>query len=152
MSMHTDHSREGEDRDLLIVEITGLVAQGQGRRFSTDDIHLWSELLAETDLVLAVEATKDLLRSSTSFISVGLINARVAEIAAARLRAVQEAPEPPTGLTQRAYTTWLETWQRAVMRGVPVAQANSAALRAVGVTEVRPALVAPPVVILKPGD
>lgn len=152
MSTPTDNTQESDERGQQIVEITMLVAQGQGRRFSTDDLHLWEELLTDTDLTLALEATKDLLRTSTSFISVALINERVAEIAGTRLRSVQKNPEPPSGLSQQAYTKWQETWQRAVMRGVPLAQASKEALRAVGATESQSALVAPPMIVLKPGE
>lgn len=148
MNTHADSEHRAE----RVVAITTLVAQGQGRRFSADDIHLWDDLLTDTDLDLALEATRDLLRTSTSFISVALINARVSEIAAARLRAVQEWPEPPSGLSAQAYITWQETWQRAVMRGASVAEASTEARRVIGAPAARSALVAPPVVILKPGD
>lgn len=115
-----------------VLSITALLTKGQGRRFDEEDIHLWANLLEGVDADLAREATVELLKNSTDFISAALIRQEAQKIGQARLRAVGHPPEPPSRLSSEEYTEWLRSWRKAVMKGATEPEAERAALTAIG--------------------
>lgn len=114
-------------------EALKLLTRMQGREFDRGDLDAWFNMLRDIDGPLLVEATTELIRDTHAFITPSRIRERAGAIAAGRVREVWgRTPEPPSGLTEPEYRTWLAAQLTAIVRGAPMDEVARIAAQSIG--------------------
>lgn len=124
-----------------VAQVVAYVMEGQGRQVSGTDLDIWREVIGDLPFSLARDAAVALLRDTDRFIAPATVRQRALDLARERIRAVENPPQPPSGLSPKAYEQWLAGWRNAAMVGAAPDEIAQAGLSAIGMgVEDMPAL------------